>query len=396
MFASEPALKQHKADFHGSGAKKRKNRGPKSGANAPVAMAVSTKTQQTNLAHLSGQDYLLHVENVSQLNSGSIVMDALIVPGLFKRLGEVAGVFQRIEWLSLVFKVVTQVSTATSGGYVAGFVRDPDDGVPHSSSLETLQWLTAQTGAVSKKWWESASVNVGGFKRLFYTTRGVETREYSPGKFVLVVDGQATQAGSVTVYCDWKVRLSMGSMEHKQEESALIAKTHIWSLSGHAGVWCEVDGTIEPLTPRDRWDHMFTKDMPSGTIVKLPAPLSDDWSSTETGVCWFLKKYDNTDVFVVEGTVDNKKIKYRSFTSAAASTRLLIPAGTVMEVIYVPQPVENRRVLPSSGALATPACSSSTKDSSVLERILKMEECLRAFLEKSGTCSEKLSENPGS
>lgn len=87
---------------------------------------------------------------------------------------------------------------------MAAFVRDPDDHIP--SGVEGLSMLTAQQGAVIRKWWESGSVTVPTTPDLLYTSESLEEQRWSsPGKFALFADGKCSQAGSLTVYCEYDV-----------------------------------------------------------------------------------------------------------------------------------------------------------------------------------------------
>lgn len=128
------------------------------------------------------------------------------------RLARLASAFQRIKYVRLSFHVEPQVSTATSGGYVIGFIRDATDLIPDGES--GLSILTSTQGSLTKKWWESAVLNCGGFKDLFYTTNSpTEERWSSPGILVLFADGKATQAGSLTIYVDYEIELFEPSLE---------------------------------------------------------------------------------------------------------------------------------------------------------------------------------------
>lgn len=146
-----------------------------------------------------------------------------------------------MRYHSLRFRVVPQVSTATSGGFVCAFIADVSDRIP--SSEFGLSKLTSQVGAQTKKWWETASVQAKVVQELLYTSFSAEEpRLSSPGKFVLGVDGQASQKGSMTVYVDWDVSFSIPSLEGSEAEEAKIPtlQKSLWTKSGNNGVWALV------------------------------------------------------------------------------------------------------------------------------------------------------------
>lgn len=138
-----------------------------------------------------------------------------------------------MKWHRLVFRVVPQVSTAASGGYVAAFFPDPTDRI--SSTQHGLSKMTSQMGARTCKWWETANVVPKLGRDLLYTSfTPEEPRLGSPGKFVLACDSVSTQSGGLTVYVDWDVELSIPSLEGAAEEESGIPSLQcdLWTLAG--------------------------------------------------------------------------------------------------------------------------------------------------------------------
>lgn len=188
-------------------------------------------------ASLSGVDRIMSfVLDPATLRGGTTFSETL-VPSSFQRLGLVARAFQRIRWLKLRFRVEPQVSTATSGGYVAAFIKDPAD------RIGDIQQLTSTQGSVTTKWWQSSIIDATPPDRLFYTSEGAELREYSPGKIVVMVDGEPTQKGNVTVFAEWTVHLSGPGLETPDQVEEVFTALHPWYVRvGHEGLWGRKNG----------------------------------------------------------------------------------------------------------------------------------------------------------
>lgn len=186
----------------------------------------------------SGSDRLFHVDDISAFKPTTIPISSPITAQSVPRLEKISEAFQRIRYVSLKMRVVPQVSTATSGGYVAAFVADVADTIPDSQF--GLSKLTSQAGAQTKKWWETATVSAYLSNDLLYTSFSPQDpRLSSPGKFVLAADGISSQRGSMTVYLDWDVLLSVPSLEgtEQEETSIFTSSKQIWTKAGTAGLW---------------------------------------------------------------------------------------------------------------------------------------------------------------
>lgn len=203
-----------------------------------MAVPHSQGHQEMGTFECSGTDRLAHIEDISTLSPTSVPLSFPITAQSVPRLEKIAEAFQRIIFLTLTIRVVPQVSTATSGGYVAAFVSDVTDDIPPTEN--GLSKLTSQAGACTKKWWESASVRAALSHDLLYTSFSIQDpRLSSPGRFVLGVDGRATQRGSMTVFLDWKVRLSVPSLEGPETEESKIPvlQYELWTKAGEGDVW---------------------------------------------------------------------------------------------------------------------------------------------------------------
>lgn len=233
-FKTAAGLAQHQRDSHGSGQTRlTTQRVPKVRRQQPMAIVATGETvrgAQSDAARMSGVDRIFHGPVILGMRSETVVCDLLITPGLFRRLAVVSKAYQKIRYLRLRFRVEPQVSTTTSGGYVVAFVADPSDDVTDINAL------TSQQGSVTTKWWQGSSVSCTSRDRAYYTSNSVEVREYSPGRLVVMVDGPATQAGSVTIFAEWSVELSGPSLETSLSKD-IVATADWWSRDGHIGLF---------------------------------------------------------------------------------------------------------------------------------------------------------------
>jgi hypothetical protein len=184
------------------------------------------------MARIAGTDRIDSGNISNHTVVGEKFISSLVTVGMFKRLQTVALAFQRIRWKRLVFKLVTQITTTTAGGYVLGFVQDPQD------SVSDITGLMSCRGTVATKWWQSSSITVQLADRLFYTSDGMELREYCPGKIVAMVDGVSSSTGNYVLYADWEVELSVPGLETPLDVSPIIVALHDWSTwDGHIGIY---------------------------------------------------------------------------------------------------------------------------------------------------------------
>nr|WKV33661.1 MAG: RNA-dependent RNA polymerase [Riboviria sp.] len=190
---------------------------------APVAISREIRASASKSVTLSGTDRLLHSPDVSVFAHGKIVVKEIITAASFDRLAKMASAYQKIKWNSLVFEVDPQMSTATSGGYVASYVGDPTDEFQDGSEA-FLRRLTAQQVSKTCSWYAPCRLTVKPTSRLLFTSQDNERRWSSPGQFILAASGQATQKGNVAVYCHWSVTLSVPSDE---AEEALVPSMSI-------------------------------------------------------------------------------------------------------------------------------------------------------------------------
>lgn len=216
----------------------------------------------------AGSDRFFHIENIAKLKSQTIPISAVLSAQSVPRLEKISEAFQRIKYVNLKFRVVPCVSTATSGGYVCAFIADVADHVPNTDF--GLSKLTSQGGAQTKKWWETATVPAALSGDLLYTSFSPQDpRLSSPGKFVLGVDGVASQDGSLTVYLDWEVVLSVPSLEGTEAEEPKNPSLSIslWTKGGSKGLYAlQTPGKYDTLSQDAR--KLFVDPLPS-TMFRL-------------------------------------------------------------------------------------------------------------------------------
>lgn len=176
--------------------------------------------------------------DISKLAELAIAFEQPLSPQSLPRLEKLSDAFQRIKYKRLAFRVVPQISTATSGGYVAAFVNDVTD--RFTKGEKGLAKLTSMQGSKTCKWWENTTIVPPTSDDLFYTSGSAnDPRWSSPGKFVLGVDGKANQIGSLTVFLDWSVELCIPSLEGDDNTHSDIPELRysVWTKDKEDGLW---------------------------------------------------------------------------------------------------------------------------------------------------------------
>jgi hypothetical protein len=362
---SEHMAAKHAAQQPPAKSKKTKPKQPQNQASVGNSLPSLVKQQGSDVASLSGVDRLFHVPDVKDYQDGKLVCDILIEPSAFDRLDVVASAFQRIVYKSLRFKVVTQINTLTSGGYVCAFVRDPSDVMDNGS----LNRLTSMRGSVTTKWYQSAIISANS-PTSYFTSSGVEIREFSPGRFVLMADGAATQSGSLTIFVEWAVQLSGPSIERVADKT-YVTNVDWWNRKGHTGIFYKVGATfaddVATLLPGAK----------EGDIFRLPSAIA-----TVDGEAyrrfWYVKVKTKDELIPLEDNGDE-------FAANFTHDNLFMPSGMKLEYV-APAPAGNLlqvRSLESTTApesLLAPTQTESCSESSTLSLQLKnLETSLTKF-----------------
>lgn len=224
-----------------------------------VAMPSSARTHQTGGARERGRDRYIHVPEI-QSKTG-LLTRVVFTPHQVFRLKHLAQAYQRYRVNKLTFHVVPMTSTSTAGGYIAAFIRDPED-IPSNSQAPNI--LTATQGSVTAKWWETSTVSCGPSPDLYYTaTAPSQERFSSPGSFCLAVDGVATQQGSMTIYVEYDVTFSMPGLETQKDDGVVTIKTNLQMSAGKDYIQTSGGST--------KAADMFSA-YKVGAVLKFPSP----------------------------------------------------------------------------------------------------------------------------
>nr|QJI53491.1 MAG: coat protein [Riboviria sp.]QKN89020.1 MAG: putative capsid protein [Riboviria sp.] len=256
----------------------RQRRRPKGQKDAPVAKASPRLPgSQTQTISVSGRDQVHIIPNVQDRTG--VLAQIVLTPESLPRLEKLGDAYQRIRYNKLTYVVEPLLSTSVSGGYTAGFVKDAADPIDEHNAPSTL----LASGGVSKKMWESATVNIGRLPDLYYTNPGTGTPEYrwaSPGSFVIYVDAPASSAGAIKVYLSWSVTLSEPTVQ--DTSSALPGVVEVlqdaYSLNNNYGLY---DDKGKGLS----CEQVFGVKLQAGTLINLPNPrYYSQWvSDTQAG-----------------------------------------------------------------------------------------------------------------
>lgn len=329
VFKTAQGLADHRRVCRGAQPSPRREKKRQRGRGRPQASAPvsqpGTVFQDTgsDFAVMSGVDRIFHLGDISKAGEGQLIYQSLIDASSMKRLQAVTLAWQRMSWEQLEFRVVPQVSTATSGGYVVSFVADADEDVSTLRGESLLVWASAQRSSVTNKWWQNSVLRPQIPRKDFYTSPGPEKREYSPGQLVLVSDGKASQPGSLTVYAHWKVRLHSGSIEaFKPQQDVIVTRVDIWVRRDHAGVWYKKpDGSFA-----DDVKGMI-QGLKVGQSVRMPYP-ADFWveSVGPFAIHWMLVKTAN-DVMPCQDSPTTP------ITGNSQYDKFFLPAGTTLELV---------------------------------------------------------------
>jgi len=160
---------------------------------------------------VSGDDYMVHASDFSALGHGELVTNIPVVPSAFPTMKQYGEANQHWRPGTITWRVIPQVPTTVAGGYIAAFIPDINDLVDDPG--QRLQLVTSTRNKQAKKWWESCTIKVPAYASWFYTSSGLEARFQSPGRFVVVADGQADMAGSLTITTQWTCSFATATVQ---------------------------------------------------------------------------------------------------------------------------------------------------------------------------------------
>lgn len=207
--------------------------------------AFQTGTRNDHI-RVTGTDKLYGEDNVPQKHRGEVLLAIRINPASFPRLSRMASTFQKYRFLRMDFRIVSMASTSTSGGYIIGFIPDPDD---LADTWTTEQLLSTPHCRIVKAW-ESATIGATLESKWLYTNTGMESRLYSPGIFVIMVEGSIPGTAPLSVYVDWVAEMHTPSLElvSKPVQQIEVVK-NAYLRDAHFGLWfSDAEGGDDPHT----------------------------------------------------------------------------------------------------------------------------------------------------
>lgn len=363
------AMAQHMRDKHSAVAPKgqrARSARPKQragGAGASVSTPLSVVNKAVDQTTASGTDRVFHTDDLSALLSGSVVCQIPIEAGTFARMAVLARAYQRVEYIRLNFRVSTYAPTSVGGGYVAAFVADPDDVAP--AKAQVLNWLTSQQGSVTTKWWQNATIAARPARSWYYTSPGVEVREFSPGRFVIVVDVRASATTGLTVWADWQVKLTRATLESAPTLRTITAAKPLYTQAGHKGLFWKSGDTF-----KDDNDTMFPGWKQDMVLICSPPLVVTGGAAQSSAVLrtvWWLRFTGPNDLkFCYE------KAGFAT-EDVAGSELLAVREGTSFELYSEPQ--IQGEVQGPSGLTSAGATCSSTSQSGLAHGTISQCQC---------------------
>lgn len=222
--------------------------------------------------------------------TGTVLLDLEIHPGVTKRYSRMASTFQRVRYEGVRLHISAKGPSTSGGGYLVAFVADITDH-PSIENLGSFQ------GARTRKFWEDTDVPAMIANDLYYTSPDVldeagQDRWWSPGKYVVMVDGAPNTNVSLTFHITLTAHLSIPSLE-KEEKTDVGTSVILKNLRFKAGAH-----TLESLdTPAQENPNQLIAPIPQDTpvIYKVP-PFIMEYAEGEgdTGTIEFQYLYVTT------------------------------------------------------------------------------------------------------
>nr|QLI47702.1 MAG: capsid protein [Nodaviridae sp.] len=216
-FATQRALEQHRCTSHEmAGARSRASRRGSRNAASSIGLDIAPSRVPPppgSSITIVGEDRVLSKDVAA---NSSLLQSIPIQVGMSQRLATIAKAYQRIRWTSVEFIVTPQASAVTNGGYVCGFIMDPTD------QHMTADVLSANQGAQTKKWYETATVRMPMKNELLYTSDSEEPRLSEPARFWIASEGKPSSALTIIVTCRWRVSLQNPTIESNSSDSFVL------------------------------------------------------------------------------------------------------------------------------------------------------------------------------
>lgn len=119
------------------------------------------------------------------------------------RLARYAALYQKWSVNSIRFEIQTQTATTRPGGYVVAITNDPS--VLIGSGLTALSTANAMDGAITSKMWQSTVIRYHPDGTVYFCSAGDDPRLFSPGKLLLITDGETDASVDITVIMHWDI-----------------------------------------------------------------------------------------------------------------------------------------------------------------------------------------------
>lgn len=248
---------------------------------APVALGKYTPPTRRDVARVCGSDRIGEPIAVDATTTiGSVLATLVIEPALTSRLRKLASAYQKITYTKMVFRIVPQFSTATTGGYVSGFVRDAADKLPN---VGTANYLITNTGASTASWWLENTIPLRNLGQ-FYTNKPAEgadsLRLYSPGFIAVVCDTPPNQLGYITIQLEWEAVLTHATTSDLEEPLPIAVPPNLvvndqFSSTTSQGTIDYVDntGTLQPVTTSMIQQMNPELEIQDGDVITIPKTL---------------------------------------------------------------------------------------------------------------------------
>lgn len=219
-FQTRAALQQHRAAVHGAPQPQRAIRNRRRGGvlpretalgAAPAAVRSTAKPTSSNqrVPFSTSMERIRTVDLPADTKTGKEIARVIINANCTPRLSMMASAFQRVTYTSVKLHVSAKGSSGVGGGYLVAFVADVTD-EPDLNQLGSFE------GARTRKFWEDTEV-VGTPSNDKYYTSPEDTSEgdrwWSPGKFIVLVDGKPSSAVGLTFHLSITCHLSGTSIE---------------------------------------------------------------------------------------------------------------------------------------------------------------------------------------
>lgn len=316
---------------------------------------------------VSGEDRL----SAADISSGrAVFLNWPINTGMAPRLTTLSRAYQRISWLKVRVTVTPQASTTVNGGYVCGFSMDPTDNAITAAELSATQW------SATKKWYETASVNMPSKRELLYTSSGEEPRLNVPAIFWLISEGKPSSSLTVIVTVNWTIRLSQPSLENGHF-SGLMLVGEIWPVQNNYNLELRTEGK----TTQDFSGIMpdFVKLQDGYSYFRVPTfniEYSEGTGDTGTIQAHFIayNKADSRMYYSQDG-----KTIFKEVWQSNVDAQVLLPCNTYLKYAGTGNPCGIQVLQPhpypskSSEGLHQPSTSTSV-------RLTQLEDSLKELM----------------